>query len=123
MDSSNQTIDLSHNRLQLCHCYGTCRCSSLWGNVTSLDISHAMLSSLPPSPFKLQGLRILRLDHNSFKEVPLVAFKNQKISKSCHVLITLSSHSRIYAQTQNSGCSIFTITQLSNFRTTSGIFH
>ncbi|KAF8870765.1 hypothetical protein BD779DRAFT_510442 [Infundibulicybe gibba] len=127
ISSQNRVVDLSHNRLQLCRCNGTCSCSFRRDqsmNITSLDISHAMLSSLPPSLFNIQRLRILRLDHNSLLEFPSNRIKELGTSKSCHVPTTLSSHSQIYAHpTRNSGCSIFITIQLSNSRSISGISH
>ncbi|KAF8890608.1 hypothetical protein BD779DRAFT_1799360 [Infundibulicybe gibba] len=74
--SENETVDLSHNHLRLCDCGRVCSCrSSRQGyretmNITSLDISHAMLSRVPASLYRFQGLRILHLDHNSLQELP-----------------------------------------------------
>ncbi|KAF8890609.1 hypothetical protein BD779DRAFT_1671176 [Infundibulicybe gibba] len=73
--SEDVTINLSHNHLQLCDCGRVCSCRPFsrgrgMMNLTFLDISHAMLSRVPPSLYHLQGLRILRLDHNSLQELP-----------------------------------------------------
>ncbi|KAF8890607.1 hypothetical protein BD779DRAFT_1469137 [Infundibulicybe gibba] len=81
LGSAHETINLSHNHLRLCSCGRVCGCELLsyegqrYGyqqvvNITSLDISHGMLSRIPLSLSHLQGLRTLRLDHNSLEEFP-----------------------------------------------------